>query len=149
MSATDPAGVRPTTVRRYESDVPVTYDDEGTGWMLFAASMLSIVAALNLIDGVAAVSNSKFFVGHAEFVFGDLKTWGWILIAVAVIQAVVVAGIVLEWRGFRWAGAGIAGINAITQLLFMPAYPLWALSLFAVDILVIWALVRYGATSRD
>jgi hypothetical protein len=147
MSATDPRA-RPN-VRQYQGGAPAAYDDEGTGWMLFAASMLSIVAALNLIDGIAAVSNSKFFVGNAEFVFADLKTWGWILIAVAVVQAVVVAGIVLEWRGFRWGGVAIAGLNAIAQLMFMPAYPLWSLALFAVDILVIYALVAYGATSRD
>ena len=148
MSATDPASARPTA-RQYSGSAPVTYDDEGTGWMLFAASMLSIIAALNLIDGVAAVSNSKFYVRGAEFVIADLKTWGWILIAVAVIQAVVVAGIVLEWRGFRWAGVAIAGLNSIAQLLFMPSYPLWSLALFALDILVIYALVAYGTTSRD
>src|SRR6185312_3883951 len=110
---------------------------------------LAIVAALNFIDGVAAVSNSKFYVRSAEFVFADLKTWGWILIVIAVIQAVVVAGIVLEWRGFRWGGVAIAGLNSIAQLLFMPAYPLWALSLFALDILVIYALVAYGAVDRS
>jgi hypothetical protein len=147
MSTTDPARARPA-VRQYTSDSPV-YDDEGTGWMLFAASMLAIVAALNLIDGVAAVSSSKFFVGNAEFVFSNLKTWGWILIVVAVLQGFVVTGILLEWRGFRWGGVAIAALNAIAQLLFMPAYPLWSLCLFAVDVLIIYALVAHGATSRD
>jgi hypothetical protein len=137
------------TVRQYDGPAPVTYDDEGTGWMLYGASMLAIIAALNLIDGIAAVSNSKFYVANAQFVISDLKTWGWILIVVAVIQGVVVAGILLEWRGFRWAGVAIAGLNAIAQLLFMPAYPLWSLALFALDILVIYALVAHGATSRD
>jgi hypothetical protein len=148
MSTSDPARAHPT-VRQYSSDSPAVYDDEGTGWMLFAAAMLSIVAALNLIDGVAAVSNSKFFVGNAEFVISDLKTWGWVLIVIAVLQGVVVAGILLEWRGFRWAGVTIAALNGIAQLMFMPAYPLWSLALFAVDILVIYALVAYGAVSRD
>jgi hypothetical protein len=148
MSTSDPARARPE-VRQYASDRPDVYDDEGTGWMLFAAAMLSIVAALNLIDGVAAVSNSNFFVGNAEFVFSGLKTWGWILIVIAVLQGFVVAGILLEWRGFRWAGVAIAGLNGIAQLMFMPAYPLWSLALFAVDILVIYALVAHGAVSRD
>src|SRR5689334_10718628 len=120
MSTTDPA--RPT-VRQYQTAEPTNYDAEGTGWMLFAAVMLSIIAVLNFIDGVAAVSNSKFYVRGAEFVVSDLKTWGWILIVIAVIQAVVVAGIVLEWRGFRWGGVAIVGLNSIAQLLFMPAYP--------------------------
>jgi len=147
MSTTDPAQARPT-VRQYRTTEPTAYADEGTGWILFAAVMLALIAAMNLIDGVAAVSSSKFYVRGAEFVFSDLNTWGWILIVIAAIQAVVVAGIVLEWRGFRWAGVAIAGLNAIAQLMFMPAYPLWALSLFALDILVMYALVAYGAGDR-
>src|SRR5919112_1661612 len=108
MSTTDPAQQR-ATVRQYETREPTAYAEEGTGWVLFAVVMLSLIAALNLIDGVAAV------------------------------------GILVEWRGFRWAGVAIAGLNSIAQLLFMPAYPLWALTLFALDILVIYALVAYGA----
>jgi hypothetical protein len=143
MSTTDPS------VRQYRTREPTDYAEDGTGWMLFAAVMLSLIAALNLIDGVAAVSNSKFYVRGAEFVFSDLNTWGWILIVIAAIQAVVVVGIVVEWRGFRWAGVAIAGLNSIAQLLFMPAHPLWALSLFTLDILVIYALVAYGAVDRS
>src|SRR5690242_2052473 len=109
MSATDPASARPT-VRQYQSGDPAGYPEEGTGWMMFAAIMLAIIAVLNFIDGVAAVSNSKFYVANAQFVFSDLKTWGWILIVLSIIQAVVVAGVLLEWRGFRWAGVAIAGL---------------------------------------
>jgi hypothetical protein len=147
MSTTDPAHMRPT-VRQYTGGEPGAYDGSGTGWVLFAVSMLAIVATLNLIDGIAAVSNSKFFVGHQEFVFSNLNTWGWILIVVAAIQGLVIVGIVLGWRGFRWGGVAIASLNAVAQLLFMPAYPLWAVCLFAVDILIIYALVAHGAVER-
>jgi len=148
MSTTDPPRAR-STVRQYAGPPPAAYDDGGAGWVLFAASMLAILASLNLIEGIAAVSNSKFFVANAEFVFSNLNTWGWILIVVAVLQGLAVTGIVLEWRGFRWAGVAIASLNGIAQLLAMPAYPLWSLALFALDILVIYALVAHGATSSD
>jgi hypothetical protein len=36
------------------------------------------------------------------------------------------------------------GVNAIAQLLMMPAYPFWSLSIFALDILAIYGLVAYG-----
>ena len=148
MSTTDPAQARPS-VRQYRTTEPTAYGQDGTGWMLFAVVMLSLIAAMNLIDGVAAVSSSKFYVANAQFVFSDLNTWGWILIVIAAIQGLVAVGILVEWRGFRWAGVAIVGLNAIAQLLFMPAYPLWAISLFALDILVIYALVAYGAVERD
>jgi hypothetical protein len=39
----------------------------------------------------------------------------------------------------------ILGLNSIAQLLLIPAYPFWSLSIFALDILAIFALVAYGA----
>jgi hypothetical protein len=39
----------------------------------------------------------------------------------------------------------VLSLNAIAQLLMMPAYPFWSLCIFAVDILAIYGLVAYGA----
>jgi hypothetical protein len=39
---------------------------------------------------------------------------------------------------------GFASLNALAQLLMIPAFPLWSLALFAVDILVIYGLIAYG-----
>jgi len=44
----------------------------------------------------------------------------------------------------RWFGVSIAGVNAIGQLYYVPAYPIWSLMLFAVDILIIYGLVAYA-----
>jgi hypothetical protein len=38
-----------------------------------------------------------------------------------------------------------ASMNAIAQLLMLPAYPLWSLALFTMDILIIYGLVSYGS----
>lgn len=34
--------------------------------------------------------------------------------------------------------------NALAQLLMMPAYPFWSLTLFAIDILAVYGLIAYG-----
>jgi hypothetical protein len=36
-------------------------------------------------------------------------------------------------------------VNAVVQLLAIPAYPFWALAVFALDLLVVYGLVAYGA----
>jgi hypothetical protein len=132
-----------TTTQRARRSAPAGYV-EGEGWILFAGVILGMLAALNLIDGIAAVSKSTFFVNDAKFVVSDLKTWGWILIVLGVVQGIASIGVFLRWRGIRWVGVTIAGLNSIGQLLFMPAYPLWAISLFTLDILVMYGLVAYG-----
>jgi hypothetical protein len=44
----------------------------------------------------------------------------------------------------RWLGVASAGINAVVQMLFIPAYPFLSLALFATDLLVIYGLIAYG-----
>ena len=38
----------------------------------------------------------------------------------------------------------IVSLNAIAQLLFMPSYPFWALSVFTLDVLVLYGLAAHG-----
>jgi hypothetical protein len=145
MSTTDPAQARPAVGQYPAGDVPAyAYSQRGDTLVMFAGTILALLATMNFIYGIAAVSKSKFFVGEAKFVFSDLKTWGWVLIIVAVVQLATAFGVWLRWTGVRWVGVAIAGINAVVQLLAVQAYPLWALSLFAMDVLVIYGLLAYG-----
>ena len=106
--------------------------------------MLLILATVNVIDGIAAVSNSTFFTENAKFVISGLNTWGWILIFTGIGQGLVALGVWAQARGVRWIGVAIASANAIMQLVFMPAYPFWSLCLFTLDILVIYGLIAHG-----
>jgi hypothetical protein len=125
-----------------------SYDgSRGEGWVLFAGVMLAMLATLNVIDGIAAVSNSTFFVNDAKFILSDLNTWGWILILIGVAQGLTAVGVWLKTTGARWVGVTIAALNAIVQMFFISAYPFWSLSIFTLDILVIYGLVAYGARS--
>jgi hypothetical protein len=123
---------------------PGRYELPGSGWVLFSGFVLALLATLNIIDGIAAVSKSTFFVAGAKLVVSDVKSWGWFLIIVGVFQGIAALGVLLRWRGWRWVGVTIAGINSVMQLVFMPAYPLWAIALFTLDILVMYGLVLYG-----
>jgi hypothetical protein len=119
-------------------------DDVGGGWLLFAGVMLMIVGIMNFIGGIAAIDDANVYVGDAQFVFSDLATWGWVILITGTVQVLAAFGI---WAGnelARWLGVGFASLNALAQLLLMPAFPLWSLSLFAVDILIIYGLIAYG-----
>src|SRR4051812_43260519 len=131
---------------RFSSEDYAGYgSDTDGGWVLFAGAMLGILATMNFIYGLAAVSRSTFLVGDAKFVASDVKTWGWVLILISIAQLATAFGVMAQWTGVRWAGVAIAALNAIAQLVIMPAYPLWAISLFVLDILVIYALIVHGA----
>jgi len=49
--------------------------------------------------------------------------------------------------GALWArtiGIVLAGLSMVVNFLFIPVYPLWALTIIAVDMWVIWALAVHG-----
>jgi hypothetical protein len=121
-------------------------DDEptGVGWVMFAAVMLALAGIWNSLDGLLAIGSSRVYVGHQSLVFSDLKTWGWIMLVLGIGQ-VIAALTLFSGSGFaRWYGIATASVNAIGQLLFVPAYPIWSLCIFAVDVLIIYALAVYG-----
>jgi hypothetical protein len=103
-----------------------------------------LVGTINVIYGIAAISNSKFFVGNTTYVIGDLNTWGWVMLCLGTIQLLAGGGIFTGNQLSRWIGIFVAGANAIAQLLFISASPFLALSLFTIDILVLYGLIAYG-----
>ena len=119
-------------------------EDRGLGWVVFAGIMLSILGILNIVYGIAAIDKSAFFTANAKYVITDLNTWGWFVLVVGGVQFLAAFGI---WAGSewgRWVGIISAGVNAIVQMFFISGQPLLSVSLFAVDILVIYGLVAYG-----
>jgi hypothetical protein len=119
-------------------------DERGDGWLVFAGIMLMIVGVMNFIGGIAAIDDSKFFVGNAQFVISDLNTWGWVILLTGAVQVLAAVGIWARNQLSRWLGVGFASVNALAQLLMIAAFPLWSLALFSVDLLIIYGLVVYG-----
>jgi len=121
----------------------------GEGWITFSVVVLVVGGTFAIIDGLVAVYRSRFFSSSAVYVFSDLRTWGWIVFGLGV--AAVVAGFAVasgrEWA--RWLGIAVAGVNAVAQLMFVQAYPLWSLMIMAIDILVIYGLTAYGSTGAQ
>ena len=121
----------------------------GVGWIAFSSAVLIVGGAFGVIDGLMAVYRSRFFSSSAVYAFSDLRTWGWIVFGLGV--AAVVSGVAVlsgrEWA--RWLGVGVAGLNAVGQLLFAQAYPLWSLIIIGVDIAVIYGLTAYGSQIRS
>ncbi|HKN94332.1 MAG TPA: hypothetical protein VJU60_08375 [Thermoleophilaceae bacterium] len=131
------------------SDLSRADEDRRSGWVTFAGVLLLIVGTLNIIDGIAAISKAHFFVGNTDYIAGDLNTWGWVVLFLGIALVLVGLGVFAKNQFARWIGVGVLGLNAIAQLMFIPAYPFWSLSIFAIDILAIYGLVAYGAhTSR-
>jgi len=123
-------------------------DDHGQGLVTFAGIMLMIAAVLNTLYGIAAIDQANFFTQNARYVFADLQTFGWFVVALGVIQCFAALAI---WRGApwgRWFGVGCASANAILQMLWLPSSHVLGLTIMALDIIAIYGLVAYAGRRR-
>ncbi len=136
----------PGTPRRERSEARYEEagEDRGFGWIVFAGVLIGIAGVVNLIYGIAAISESHFYVLNTHYVISSLKTWGWIVTILGAFQMCVAAGIWMRSGWARWSGVVLAGLNAIAQLMFIASEPWLALAVFSLDLLVIYGLVSYG-----
>jgi hypothetical protein len=118
---------------------------QGYGLVVFAAILLAVIGCFNLIYGIAAIANAHVFVANAHYVFGSLRSWGWITLIIGVVQLLAAAGVVTGNQAARWLGVAVLGLNAIDQMFFLPAYPFWSLTIIAIDVVALWGLCAYGS----
>ena len=116
----------------------------GTGSALFASIMLMVAGTVNIVYGIAAISDSKFFVNDNTYVFSNLHTWGWVTLLLGIV-ALFAGFSVLRCGVFgRTIGIFVASLTAIGALLSIGgAYPFWSLGVFAICIVVIHGLAVY------
>jgi hypothetical protein len=113
-----------------------------SGWWVFAGVLLLIAGVLNIIYGIAAIGDSKFFTEQGTYIISGLHTWGWILLIVGVLELVAAFSLFSGGEFGRWFGIFIASLNAIAALLTIPGSPFWSLSVFALAIIVIYKLAE-------
>ncbi len=117
----------------------------GFGSALFAGILLTMAGTLNIIYGIAAVSDSKFFVNDTQFVFSGLHTWGWITIILGVIELTAAFSLFAGGLYGRVIGITAATIGAVGALLNVGgAHPWWSLGVFVICLIVIHGLVVLG-----
>ena len=117
---------------------------KGLGRALFVAILLLIAGTLNIIYGIAAVSNAHFF-DHTQYVFSSLHTWGWITIIVGVIQLAAGFSLVSGGAFGRVIGIIAASIGALESLLSVGGtHPWWSLAIFALCVWILYGLAVYG-----
>ncbi len=112
------------------------------------AGSLAFAACFNFWAAVYLFAHAAGYPAAPRYVFGDLRTWGFITLAIALTQFGVAAGLLNGSQRARWIGAGVVLLNAFGQIWGLPGYPLWFLVLTAVDMVALFGLAVYGLPSR-
>jgi|SRR5215475_356256 len=112
-----------------------------TGGVIFAATILILSGAMDVIQGIAALAKNHIYVSTPNyFMRFSVTSWGWVHLILGGL--LVLTGFML-FTGAVWAralGIFFAVLSIFANFFFIPYYPFWALVLIALDVFVIWAL---------
>ncbi|ANP72433.1 DUF7144 family membrane protein [Cryobacterium arcticum] len=131
------------TAQSYSADTEVS---GWTGWIVFAGVMMLMMGAFHVIQGLVALFQDTYYLVGSEglVVQVDYTTWGWVH---TILGAVVILAGVALLAGQMWARVVaiiLAFASAMVNIAFLGAYPLWSITMIAIDVLVIWAVSVHG-----
>jgi hypothetical protein len=115
-----------------------------SGWATFGGVMILVVGALNLFDGLVAITQSRYIernIGGELPITNNVKDWGWAALILGVLLLLVGFGI---FSGAVWArivGIVLVSLNLLFQFAYLGHYPFWSFTMIIIDLLVVFALV--------
>lgn len=121
--------------------------DDWRGWITFAGVMMILLGAFSIIEGLVALFRPDYYlVGSGGLVLSVSYTgWGWIHLLLGILVLAAGFGVLAGQTWARVVGIVLASLSALLNLVFIAAYPMWAIIVIAVDVAVIFALSRRPA----
>ncbi|MCA1008236.1 hypothetical protein LCL87_21215 [Rhodococcus hoagii] len=115
------------------------------GTALGGAVLLVTVGLLEAFQGLSAVAGDKVLDLDADYRFQLGETgWGWVHVVLGVFVAAAGAAL---FTGRTWARVSamvICGLSILVNFLWLPNYPMWAISIIALNAVVIWAVATWN-----
>jgi hypothetical protein len=128
-----------------------TYDEPTgwVGWIFFAAVLMILAGIMNAIHGFIALVNDEWVVwGNRGDLYLDLTTWGWLHLIVGIVVFLAGIGLLSGNVLARAIAVIVASVAIIANFLFIPAFPVWALTVITINVFVIYALTAHGSELR-
>jgi hypothetical protein len=117
-------------------------DSKWQGWAAMAGILMVIVGAFKAFSGVIGLFNDQWIVrGFNAYYFIDLTAlaWWYIIIGVILVLAGLAAMQMKAWG--RWVGVIAVGLAMISELMWLPVYPIWSILLITLYFFMIIGLM--------
>ena len=115
-----------------------------TGWIGFAGCLMVIIGGIDFFEGLIAIIRGEYFaVTPNQIIVFDTTTWGWITLLWGIIVLFAGFGLLSRAGWARWFAIVVGSITFFEQLGFVgnSQYPLWALTVLFLTLMVLWALM--------
>ena len=121
------------------------------GWIGFAGILMVLVGGIDFIQGLIGLFDDDYYVVTASgFLAFDLTGWGWIMVIWGVLLVLAGLGLLAGQGWARWFAIVVVSLNFIAELGFLgnSQYPLWSLTVIALNIIVLYALTARWSESQ-
>ena len=121
------------------------------GWIIFAGVMMVLIGSFHAISGLVALFQDDYYLTRPSglVINVDYTTWGWTHLVLGILVAAAGCGVVLGQLWARTIGVIFALVSAVTNMLFIAAYPLWSIIILTLDVIVIYALIVHGRAMKE
>jgi len=122
------------------------------GWIGFAGIVMLIIGAIDFIEGLIAIFEDNYYVPtQAGFLVVDVTAWGWFLLLWGVLLTLAGFGLLAAQSWARWTAIILVSLNTLGELGFVgsSAYPLWALTVIVLNVVVLYALTARWSQSKE
>jgi len=117
--------------------------------VVLAGMLLSVIGVFTLIQAIYALTGHLFAAADGQPLLLDLTTWGWVHLVIGALQVLVGLAVLQGATWARMVAAVVVGLSAVSQMMFLPTYPVWSVLVIGLDVLVVWALCMHGSEVRD
>jgi hypothetical protein len=116
----------------------------GRGWLTFAALMLIIAGAMDILNGFWALDAQDTSI-DALFWNNNIEAWGWFYIVVGAILFAAGVGVFSRASWAYIVGIFAGCVGAVLNIFWIFTYPFASVILITINILVVYALTTYGS----
>ena len=114
-----------------------------SGWYPFAGTVFILVGCVNVLQGVIAIFKDDYFaVTKGGLLFADFTYWGVFWLIVGIVEIIVGFGVLNLRTWARVVAIVLLMLNVIVQFAFIAAFPIWTVAAIALNITVIFALMK-------
>ena len=120
------------------------------GWIVFAGTMMAILGVFHMFEGLIALFRHAYilFPTTGLTIQVSYTQWGWLQLVAGAL--VFLAGLAL-FTGRLWArtlAVVLVVVSALVNFAWASSFPVWSLTMLAIDFLVIYAIIAHGGEMK-